>query len=488
MTAVIASVNVNSDSFGQWITKTNQIAYVITNNAVTTDSNTAVGDAAITGLFAANSFTSSNTGLIALGHGTANVVANNTTVLIRSSSSANALLTSSGLVIDSLTQYSKTAATIGNTVIMGANVTADSIYVRSNFAVGNTIFSPTTVQGQIANLEVINVVYDTTVGNDTANVYTDSTGVNVFYNNGSFTANSRMTATTLWIQNVVANTITTQGDLTFNNSVWFRGANNYFDLGLTAAEDSEFANLTVNGIATFNGNTVFNNNNRILGSIFANGSITANNGLTSNAPVVVNSNVVTREVTFRTPSDVEALKLYSNASSSSYYTLSLPIADGTPTQYLGTDGSGHLNFYTLSGNNTTNFAAKSIGVGAGVNASNNNGEIRAAGNITAYYSSDERLKENVKNIPNALTMIKALNGVEFDWTDEYIEENGGEDGYFIRKHDVGVIAQEVEKVLPEIVGTREDGYKSVKYERLVAVLIEAVKELSAEVDRLKNGN
>ena len=73
----------------------------------------------------------------------------------------------------------------------------------------------------------------------------------------------------------------------------------------------------------------------------------------------------------------------------------------------------------------------------------------------------------------------------FDWTDEEIERRGGEDGYFVRKHDVGVIAQEVEIVLPEIVAERLDGYKAVKYEMIVPLLIEAIKELKAELDMIK---
>jgi hypothetical protein len=105
--------------------------------------------------------------------------------------------------------------------------------------------------------------------------------------------------------------------------------------------------------------------------------------------------------------------------------------------------------------------------------------------VTAYYSSDSRLKENIKPIENALAKVKLINGVTYDWTEDFIESHGGEDGYFIRKHDVGVIAQEVEAVMPEIVVDRDDGYKAVKYERMVALLIEAVKELSAEIEVLK---
>jgi hypothetical protein len=96
------------------------------------------------------------------------------------------------------------------------------------------------------------------------------------------------------------------------------------------------------------------------------------------------------------------------------------------------------------------------------------------------------LKENVRRIGNALALLNQIDGVRYDWTDEYLNSQGGVDGYFVRKQDVGVIAQDVQLVLPEIVAERADGILAVKYERLVALLIEAVKELSDEVDKLRN--
>ena len=121
-------------------------------------------------------------------------------------------------------------------------------------------------------------------------------------------------------------------------------------------------------------------------------------------------------------------------------------------------------------------------LGVGTAASGTTGEIRATNEITAYYSSDVALKENITTIDNALDKINSLQGVKFDWTDEYIESRGGEDGYFVRKHDTGIIAQDVEKVLPEIVAERADGYKGVKYEKLMGLVIQAIKELSKKMD------
>ena len=125
-------------------------------------------------------------------------------------------------------------------------------------------------------------------------------------------------------------------------------------------------------------------------------------------------------------------------------------------------------------------------LGIGTSASGTTGEIRATNDVTAFYSSDVALKENIVNIPNALEAVQKLNGVLFDWKKDYIDQRGGEDGYFVRKKDVGVIAQEVEKVLPEAVAQRQDGVKAVKYDRLTCLLIEAVKVLNDKIEVLSN--
>ena len=106
--------------------------------------------------------------------------------------------------------------------------------------------------------------------------------------------------------------------------------------------------------------------------------------------------------------------------------------------------------------------------------------MNVVGNVTAFYSSDHRLKENVQLLPNAITNIKQIRGVSFDWTEAFLEDNLG-----IKKHDIGVIAQEIEKVLPEVVATRDDGFKAVKYDRIVALLIEGIKEQQDYIETLE---
>ena len=86
--------------------------------------------------------------------------------------------------------------------------------------------------------------------------------------------------------------------------------------------------------------------------------------------------------------------------------------------------------------------------------------------------SDANLKENVKPVVNSNSILKQIDGVEFTWKD-----NG--------KKSYGVIAQEIEKILPDVVDTSDQGVKSVNYAAMTAFLIEAVKELSAEIEQLK---
>ena len=109
------------------------------------------------------------------------------------------------------------------------------------------------------------------------------------------------------------------------------------------------------------------------------------------------------------------------------------------------------------------------------------GSISATGNITAFASSDERLKTNILPIVQPLEKINKISGVEFDWVE------GFEEVHNFEGHDVGVIAQQVEPILPEITRLNKiNGYWGVKYEKLTPLLIEGIKELSKKVEELEN--
>jgi hypothetical protein len=113
------------------------------------------------------------------------------------------------------------------------------------------------------------------------------------------------------------------------------------------------------------------------------------------------------------------------------------------------------------------------------------GEIRATNNVTAYFSSDRKFKENIRDIDGALDKAAAIGGKYFEWTDEYIADHGGEDGYFVTKSDFGVIAQDVMAAFPVAVKTREDGSLAVDYEKLCSLAFAAIKELQERVKRLE---
>ena len=98
--------------------------------------------------------------------------------------------------------------------------------------------------------------------------------------------------------------------------------------------------------------------------------------------------------------------------------------------------------------------------------------------VVAYASSDERYKDNIIPIRNPNEKIKQIGGYTFDWNDKH--------EIFKGKKDIGVVAQEIEKVLPEIVETRDNGFKAVKYEKIVALLIESNKELIKRVEELES--
>jgi hypothetical protein len=129
---------------------------------------------------------------------------------------------------------------------------------------------------------------------------------------------------------------------------------------------------------------------------------------------------------------------------------------------------------------TSNVPTTIASLGVGTTPSGTTGEIRATNDIIAYYS-DERLKNRLGNIENALDKVKSLTGFHYR-ANELAQSLGYES-----KPEIGVSAQEVQRVFPEIVvpAPISDEYLTVKYEKLIPVLIEAIKELSEEVNAIK---
>jgi len=191
-----------------------------------------------------------------------------------------------------------------------------------------------------------------------------------------------------------------------------------------------------------------------------------------------------------------SVSTYGNSNVASYLTLGANIGSGsatsnlvaaatttaisTTTGALVVRGGAGLAGNVYAGGNI--YASQGLSVGTTLFGAV--GEIRATNNITAYYSSDRRLKSNIIEIPNALTTVTTIGGKLFEWTDEYINTHGGEDGYFVCREDFGVIAQDVQSVFPRAVRTRDNGTLAVDYEKLSALAFAAIAELSLKVDQL----
>jgi hypothetical protein len=143
--------------------------------------------------------------------------------------------------------------------------------------------------------------------------------------------------------------------------------------------------------------------------------------------------------------------------------------------------SAGRHIYFKVGNTTTAQHIMSSDGRMGIGTTSPSERLHVSGNILASGSvtqnSDISLKDNITPIPNALDKVLQIRGVTYNRND--IEDN---------PRDAGVIAQEVERVLPEVVSQCENGIKSVAYGNMVGLLIEAIRELSAEIEDLKSQN
>jgi len=171
----------------------------------------------------------------------------------------------------------------------------------------------------------------------------------------------------------------------------------------------------------------------------------------------------------------------STAYTTGYHAEGTPGTSGAYTQiHVRQNAPTQLIYYcTVHGNGMGN----NISVQSGFNniLEDNlivSGTLNVTGDVTAFSTSDERLKSNITPILDSLNKIGEIQGYEYDWIENEHHTNTG--------HDIGVIAQEIEKIAPEAVTTRDNGYKAVKYEKLIPILIQAIKELNDKVKQLED--
>ena len=175
-----------------------------------------------------------------------------------------------------------------------------------------------------------------------------------------------------------------------------------------------------------------------------------------------------------------------NAATSSYETKGRGIVSGSSQITYASissipagivSGSSQITLSSTTGGGTSdNVRFGSLGIGMA--ASGTAGRIDASNDVVAFSTSDIRFKENITPIPNAIEKIRKISGNTYDWKADLKDVHGYEG------NDVGVIAQEIEEVLPQLVQNRDNGYKAVKYDKLVALLIEGIKEQQQNIDNL----
>jgi hypothetical protein len=224
-------------------------------------------------------------------------------------------------------------------------------------------------------------------------------------------------------------------------------------------------------------------------------SITAGNGLTGGGDISSTRDLNVVGTTNRISVSADAVDIASTyvgqTSITTLGTIGTGVWQGSviASAYLDADTAHLSDTQTFTGaktfssavNITNNTASTTITTGAlivtgGVGVS---GALNVGGDVVAYASSDERLKNNIEVISNPIQKVQQLKGVTWEWN-----ENADELQQSLP--NVGVIAQDVEKVLPQLVHNRENGFKGVDYAKLTGLLIEAIKEQQKQIDELKS--
>lgn len=284
---------------------------------------------------------------------------------------------------------------------------------------------------------------------------------------GALTGNAS-TATTL-------QTARTIGGVSFNGSanINLPGVNTAGNQNTSGNAATVTTNANLTGDVTSVGNATTIGAAKVTNAMLA-GSI-ANNKLTNStiSGIALGSNLAT-------------LTIGTGLSGTSYNgSAEVTIANTGVTSNVAGTGvsvSGATGAVTISIGQavatSSNVQFNSIGIGMAASATA--GRIDATNDVVAFSSSDIRFKENITPIENALDKISKINGYTYDWK----EENKIEHGY--DGNDVGVIAQEIEEILPQLVQTRESGFKAVKYDKLVALLIAGMKEQQLQIEELKS--
>ena len=241
--------------------------------------------------------------------------------------------------------------------------------------------------------------------------------------------------------------------------------------GSVATRTLTLANLGYSGATNANNYSHPNHSGHVTSS--GDGATTIASGVVTSA-MIVNGTIVAGDLA---ADCITAAKIGDDVINSEHYAADSIDAEHLAPNSVNTDAiidnavrTAHIQDNQVTAAKIPSSAALSIA------------SLTATGDITSNTSSDMALKENIINIPNPLEKISKIGGYMFDWKDHGYEHVHG------KGHDTGIIAQEIEAILPEIVNTRETGIKAVNYMKLIPLLVESIKELKTELDKLKSSN
>lgn len=497
MTLPLANVNPATSTFANWLQRTNRMSYIFSTEAMTANSTLGEtnGNAYLQGTFSSNTLVATQ-GLRGGNNSTSNVLT------ISSNTNLNGHLA-----------ISNTLNVAGNTSLTGVN--ASFIAVTSGINVSNTLtinsssisLGESEITGNmisVGNVEVnsttimvgATIINSTTIGESSNNSnYLDAHSWESPKEIGAVGPNTA-NFTTVSINKISANgALGTTGDILKANSsgglFWSTGGEGYTgSIGPRGFTGSAGANGTSgsDGPRGFTGSagntgsqgpigyTGSRGNNGVPGDQGYTGSKGDPGGIGARGYTGSVGNNGSQGPIGYTGSSGTALNGYTGSIG---FTGSRGNTGSAGARgFTGSAGSQGPRGYTGSAaaaGGSAQFTSVGVGTAPGVT-----GEIRATNNITAYYS-DERLKTKIKNIPNALNKVMSLNGFYFT-PNETAQELG-----YSSKRDIGVSAQEVKAILPEIVvpAPVDSQYLTVYYEKLIPLLIEAIKELKTEVDEFR---
>lgn len=453
------------------------------------------------GIFSTSANVGSNVGVstsgIQIGNSTSNLNANSILISVANSSST-ANLSPIGFVVGSFNANNSTMTVNVGSFVIGVNVGSNVNLTTSDLQIGNStsnIFANSVLlkisdSSSTSNLSSSSLTIGSAIVNSTVLTITTgnfSTGANVG-------ANVNLTTSTFQIGNSTVNTQVNSTSVSTNTGNFSLAANVGANVKLTTvilSIGNSSVNSTVNS-TTFFTTGIANVGTSVNSALFKVGTdfIANTSGVYHTGTVNAGSFTVTNFVANT------AGVYHTGVVNTTYITVGTSFIANTTGAYVNATSINSTSVNSTSFTVGSNFIANTTGMfhtgvanaastrvsslGVGVAATGTSGEIIATNAITAYYS-DERLKTRIGPIENPLHKVTKLSGFYY-----HANEIAQSMGYEVKK-EVGVSAQEVMEVQPEVVAPApiDNKYLTVRYERLVPLLIEAIKELKTEVDTLK---